>query len=87
MSEPPYKQKVTLRDYERRDDLCSGDQTALYYLSDYGSLIRVRGKGWYCTNDCRRSLVGVEANDTLAQPTLGPFATAEAACEARESAP
>lgn len=76
----------TLKHYTRRDDLCAEGQTALYHLKDYGSIIRITGKGWFCTNDVRRYLVGVAPNDQLCQPTLGPFKTAKAACEAREAA-
>lgn len=76
---------IKLKDYDRRDDLCAPHQTALYYLKDYGSLIRVHGQGWFCTNDSRISLVGLLENNRLAQPTLGPFKTAQLAHEAREN--
>jgi len=79
-----HKQVPTLRDYERRDDLCADHQAAVYYLQDYGSVVQVKGRGWWCTNDCRISLVGIEPNERLAQPTLGPFKTAAAASQARE---
>lgn len=74
----------SLKDYTARPDLISEHQTAVYYMSDYGSIIRVRGRGWYCTNDCRYKLVGTMPNDQLAQPTLGPFKTAREACKQRE---
>ena len=73
-----------LTDYEKRRDLCHQGQTMVYYLNDYGAIIHIKNRGWWCTNDCRRYLVGILPNAQLAQPTLGPFKTAEAACQARE---
>jgi hypothetical protein len=72
---------VKLSDFHRRDDLCKKGQSALYYLADYGAIIKV-GKGWWATNDRRWELVGVKPNQELFQPTLGPLKSAKEAAVA-----
>lgn len=67
--------------FQRRDDLCSKGQSRLLYCPDYGTILRDQ-KGWWATNDIRYHRVGVEPNDTLVQPTLGPFKTAQDAFRA-----
>lgn len=74
----------TLRDYTERHDMATPEQPKIYYMLGYGSIVKVKGKGWYASNDCRWRFVGVCSNEELAQPTLGPFKTATEACVARE---
>lgn len=69
----------------RRDDLCSKGQSALYYLSDYGCVVRTK-RGWWASNEKRTDLIGEWASIMLAQPTVGPYKSAKQAHTAYEQA-
>jgi hypothetical protein len=71
--------------FVRRLDLAKAyGATDYYWAKDFGSIVR-RGRGllsWWCSNDCRSGLIGVEPNSELVQPTLGPFETFDKAFKA-----
>ncbi len=71
--------------FVRRRDLAKDfGATDYYWAKDFGSIVR-RGRGklsWWCSNDCRSRLIGVEPNSELVQPTLGPFESFDAAFQA-----
>jgi hypothetical protein len=69
---------MNLKDFTRRDDLCPKGVTKLYFSKEYGVILKV-DKGWFASNDSRWNLIGVEPNENLSQPTVGPFDSAKEA--------
>lgn len=76
---------MKFEDFSRRDDLCRKGQSRVYFANDIGVIVKV-GKKWFASNDARHELIGVEPNDQLSQPTVGPLKSAKAAFEAFKEA-
>lgn len=74
---------MRIKDFKRRDDLCSKGQTRVMCAPDTGYIIKAK-KGWYATRDERIQLVGTVDNCELEQPTVGPYKSAQEAMEVFE---
>lgn len=75
--------EISLSFFTNRPDLRNPREglLAVRHAKGLGVLLR-RKNGWFCSNDIRWALVGIEPNDRLVQPTLGPFPTMNAAFKA-----
>ena len=71
---------MRIKDFKRRDDLCSKGQTRVMHAPDIGYIIKAKN-GWYATRDERTWLVGAVDNSELEQPTVGPYKSAQEAME------
>lgn len=71
---------MRIKDFKRRDDLCSKGQTRVMHAPNIGYIIKAK-KGWYATIDERLGLVGTVDNGELEQPTVGPYKSAQEVME------